>query len=231
MSRRSGDTRPDVLTTEGVMSLIKQFGFIRRSRSLSVCGLLATAAVFMTAGPAMASQLNESGMAWGDTSACSAPTLTQPFASAGDSNWYTLALGQTPGSFGGAGWTLSGGASVKAGQNGTGSVLDLPSGSQAISPPMCVSSDYPTARTMVRDVIGGQGVQVFVAYAGTKTQSQAQNVGQVHGQGSAWTAANSLNIHPGNLPGWQLVRFTFVPGGKSSDFQVYDFWVDPHMHN
>jgi hypothetical protein len=39
-----------------------------------------------------------------------------------------------------------------------------------------------------------------------------------------------VNIHPGNLPGWQLVRFALTPGGKSSDFQVYDFWVDPHMH-
>lgn len=210
--------------------MIKQFRFIRRARSVSVCGLLATAAAFMAASPALAKKLDESDMAWGDTSTCVAPTPTQPFLSAGDSNWYTLAPGETPGSFDGAGWTLSGGASIKAGQNGTGSVLDLPSGSQAISPPMCVSTDYPTARTMVRDVNGSQGVQVLVAYAGTKTQSQAQNVGQVHGQGSGWTLSNSLNLHPGSLPGWQLVRFTFVPGGKSSDFQVYDFWVDPHMH-
>ena len=108
-------------------------------------------------------------------------------------------------------------------------MLNLPSGSQAISPPMCVSADYPTARTMVRDVAGAEGVQVFVAYAGTKTESQAQDVGQVHGQSANWTLSTPLNIHPGNLPGWQLVRFTFVPGGKSSDFQVYDFWVDPRM--
>jgi hypothetical protein len=222
--------RPDVLTTEGVKSVIKQLRINRRSRSLGLCGLLTTAVAFLAASPAMAGQINESGMPWGDTSTCNAPAFTQPFLSAGDSNWYTLAPGETPGSFGGAGWTLSGGAAIKAGQNGTGSVLDLPSGSQAISPPMCVSSDYPTARTMVRDVSGAQGVQVLVAYAGTKTESKAQNVGQVHGQGSGWMLSNSLNIHPGDLPGWQLVRFTLVPGGKSSDFQVYDFWVDPHMH-
>jgi hypothetical protein len=82
----------------------------------------------------------------------------------------------------------------------------------------------------VRDVVGAEGVQVLVAYAGTKTESSAQTVGQVHGLGSAWTLSNSLNIHPGALPGWQLVRFTFVPGGQRSDFEVYDFWVDPHMH-
>jgi hypothetical protein len=208
--------------------MIKQF-LLNRRRSLSLCGLLTTAVASLAAGPALAAQIDESGMAWGDTSTCSAPTLTQPFLSAGDSNWYTLAPGQTPGSFSGAGWTLSGGASIKAGQIGTGSVLDLPSGSLAISPPMCVSADYPTARTKVRDVVGAEGVQVLVAYAGTKTESKAQNVGQVHSQASNWTVSNPLNIHPGNLPGWQLVRFTFVPGGKSSDFEVYDFWVDPMM--
>ncbi len=219
-----------MFTTEGVSSVIKQCRFIRRSRSLSVCGLLATAATFMAASPAMAAHIDESGMAWGDTSTCSAPALTQPFTSARDSNWYTLAPGETPGSFNGSGWTLTGGASVIAGQNGTGSVLDLPSGSQAISPPMCVASDYPTARTMVRNVVGAEGVQVSVAYAGTRTATSAQTVGQVHGQKSSWTLSNPVNIHPGNLPGWQLVRFALIPGGKSSDFQVYDFWVDPHMH-
>lgn len=135
---------------------------------------------------------------------------------------------ESPGSFDGTGWTLTGGASIKPGQ--TGSVLDLPSGSRAISPPMCVASDYPTARTMVRNVVGGEGVVVSVAYAGTKTESAAQSVGQVHGQRSAWTLSSPVNIHPGNLPGWQLVRFALTPGGRSSDFQVYDFWVDPHMH-
>jgi hypothetical protein len=210
--------------------VIKQFRFNRRARSLSVCGFLTTAVVFMTAGPALAAQIDESGLGWTDGSSCRAPTLTQPFLAARDSNWYTLTPGETPGSFNGAGWTLSGGASIKAGQAGAGSVLDLPSGSQAISPPMCVASDYPTARTMVRDAVGAQGVHIYVAYAGTKTAGQAQNVGQVHGQQSAWTLSNSFNIHPGNLPGWQLMRFTLVPGGTSSDFQVYDFYVDPRMH-
>lgn len=207
---------------------MKQFRFVPRSRLLSVCGLLVTAVAFLSAGPAQAGPLNMSGMSWGTIASCINPSLTQPFLSAGDSNWYTLAPGESPGSFGGTGWTLTGGASIKAGQ--TGSVLDLPSGSQAISPPMCVASDYPTARTMVRNVVGGEGVQVSVAYAGTKTAAVAQTVGQVHGQRSNWTLSNPVNIHPGNLPGWQLVRFALTPGGTHSDFQVYDFWVDPHMH-
>jgi hypothetical protein len=210
---------------------MKKYRFSRRSRAHSVCGVLAAAIASLAASPALAAQIDVSGLGFGDSSACSPPALTQPFAPAGDSNWYTLTPGETPGSFSGAGWTLSGGASIKAGQAGTGSVLDLPSGSQAVSPPMCVASDYPTARTMVRDVAGSQGVHIYVAYAGTKTAGQAQDVGQVHGQQSAWTLSNPFNIHPGNLPGWQLMRFTLVPDGKSSDFQVYNFYVDPHLHN
>jgi len=209
--------------------VIKQFRFSRRSLSLSVCGFLSAAAMFTAASPAQAAPLNMSGLSWGSIMSCIDPTLTQPFLSAGDTNWYTLAPGETPGSFTGDGWILSGGASIQSGS--TGSVLNLPSGSQAISPPMCVASDYPTARTMVRNVVGGEGVQVSVGYWGTKTASAAQNVGEVHGQKAGWTLSSPVNIHPGNLPGWQLVRFALTPGGKSSDFQVYDFWVDPHMHN
>lgn len=208
---------------------MKQFRNRRRALSVGVCGILTTAVAFVSAGPAMASPINTSSMAWGDTSSCFDPVLTQPFLNVGDTNWYTLAPGETAGSFNGGGWTLTGGASIEAGQNGAGSALNLPSGSQAISPPMCVASDYPTARTMVRNIVGAEGVQVFVAYAGTKTEITAQNTGQVHGQHTAWTLSNPFNIHPGNLPGWQLVRFTLVPGGTRSDFQVYDFYVDPHL--
>lgn len=209
---------------------MKQFRISRRSLSVGICGILSTAVACVSAGPAMATQINTSGMNWGDISSCFAPSLTQPFLSVGDSNWYTLAPGETPGAFNGAGWTLSGGASIQPGQNSAGPVLDLPSGSQAISPPMCVASDYPTARTMVRNVVGAEGVQVFVAYAGTKSEINAQGAGAVHGQHAAWTLSNAFDIHPGNLPGWQLVRFTLVPGGKSSDFQVYNFYVDPRLH-
>jgi hypothetical protein len=26
------------------------------------------------------------------------------------------------------------------------------------------------------------------------------------------------------------VQFTFVPGGMTSEFQIYNFYVDPRMH-
>jgi hypothetical protein len=167
-----------------------------------------------------------------DTSMCSDPLLTQPFLSAGDRNWYTLVPGQSPDNFDGGGWTLTGGAKTVTrtlGDGSTGSVLDLPSGSKAVSPTICVTSSYPTARMMVRDVAGSEGVFFDVSYEGTSTWYTPKNTGQVHGAGTAWTLSGSVNLQPFNVAGWQPVRFTLVPGGKTSDFQVYNFYVDPRM--
>lgn len=206
---------------------MKQFLFSRRSRSIGLSGVLAATVAALGAGSALAATTTPA-----DTSACSAPQFTQAFLPIRDSNWYTLVPGQTVDSFNGNGWTLSGGAQIASASlsgGAQGSVLDLPSGSSAISPPMCVSSDYPTARTMVRNVAGSEGVHISVAYAGTKSADKPKNVGQVHGTQSAWTASNPFNVHPGDLPGWQLVQFTLTASGKSSDFQIYNFWVDPRM--
>ena len=79
----------------------------------------------------------------------------------------------------------------------------------------------------MRDVVGSEGVFFYVSYAGTNTWNNPQNTGQVHGQQTNWTLSNPVNVQPSNTPGWQLVRFTFVAGGKTSDFQIYNFYVDP----
>jgi hypothetical protein len=159
---------------------------------------------------------------------CSILPVSQPFFSWGDSNWYSRLPGQTDANFVGTGWTLSGGASVASttrADGRTGTVLNLPSGAVAISPPMCVASTYPTARTMVRDVVGSEGVFVSVSYAG----SGWQRTGQVHGNGTSWALSTAVSIHSAPLAGWQQVRFMLVGGGNTSRFQVYNFWVDPRM--
>ena len=94
---------------------------------------------------------------------------------------------------------------------------------------MCVDLGYQTARTMVRNVVGAEGVFFYVSYAGTNTWDKPKNTGQVHGTHTAWTLSDPVNVQPSNLPGWQEVRFTFVPGGTRSDFQIYNFYVDPRM--
>jgi hypothetical protein len=161
---------------------------------------------------------------------CSAAELSQPFLSANDSNWYTLAPGESRDNFEGAGWELSGGAQIittTLSDSSKGSVLDLPSGSKAVSPTICVTSEYPTARTMVRNVAGSEGVFFYVSYDGTNTWNNPKNTGQVHGSNTAWTLATPVNLQPYNVSGWQPMRITLIPGGKTSVFQVYDLYVDP----
>jgi len=189
---------------------------------------LAIGIAALLAGSAQAATIQPSPV---DTSGCTTGALSQPFASAHDSNWYTLMPGESAGNFDGNGWALTGGAKLVTTTlaDGTvGTVLDLPSGSTAVSPVMCVTSAYPTARTMVRNVAGGDGVHFKVAYAGTQTWAQPQETGQVHGRATGWTLSDNVNVHPANnVTGWQPVRFTLVAGGKTSDFEVYNFYVDP----
>jgi hypothetical protein len=106
-------------------------------------------------------------------------------------------------------------------------VLDLPSGSTAVSPTVCVTAEYPRALIMVRNAVGAEGVFFYVSYANTATWNQPKNTGQVHGEGTATTLSDPVNLQPPNTSGWLLARFTLVPGGKSSDFQISEFWVDP----
>jgi hypothetical protein len=166
------------------------------------------------------------------TSTCDTGPFTQPFLSAKDSNWYTLMGGQTPGDFDGGGWTLTGGATIVPTQMGDGTdghVLDMPSGSTAVSPTTCVTHEFPTSRMMVRNVRGSEGVFFYVSYLGTKTWTNPKNTGQVHGKGTGWTLSDPVNLQPYSDPGWQTVRITLKAGGNSSRFQVYDVYVDPRM--
>ncbi|MGN6867881.1 MAG: hypothetical protein ACTHMY_05685 [Solirubrobacteraceae bacterium] len=166
------------------------------------------------------------------TSACSQPsyTFTQPFSSFKDANWYTLAPGQSVNSFDGTGWTLSGGASLVTttlADGSTGTVLDLPAGATAVSPPMCVSAAYPKARAQVRDVVGGNSVRLFVQYTNTPSWLKPIGAGTLAGQ-TQWVNSQPLDLHPGNLYGWQQEVFTLTGGPKGTDAQVYNFYVDPH---
>jgi hypothetical protein len=198
-------------------------------RISGMAGMLVVLVAGLVAGPAVAKPLGAQSLV--DTSMCSDPQLSQPFLSARDTNWYTLAPGESVGNFDGGGWTLSGGAqivSARLADGQTGSVLDLPTGSTAISPSICVASDYPTARTMVQNAPGAN-VAFAVSYAGTKSWDKPSPAGSIKGTGTGWSVSNPFQVHPGNLPGWQLVRFTLASNGKSSDAKIYNFYIDPRM--
>jgi hypothetical protein len=168
-----------------------------------------------------------------NTAQCTTPEYSQPFLYAGDSNWYAPIPGESYDNFGGEGWALGGGARILTttlADGSTGQVLDLPSGSKAVSPVICVTSEYPTARGIVRNVKGSEGVYFDVEYEGTKTWNHPKNTGQIHGTNTEWTLVTPVNLQPEKVSGWQPMRITLIPGGTTSDFQVYNLYVDPRMH-
>ena len=196
-------------------------------RSLAL-GVLLTACLAMPAQATAATTANTV-----DTSACAMGALSQPFLSWNDTNEYELMPGESADRFAGTGWTLSGGAQIITTQlaDGTiGQVLNLPSGSKAVSPTICVQTNFPIARTMVRDVKGSEGVFVYLSYEGTNTWSNPQNTGQVHStSGTAWALSGAINLQSQNGTGWEPLKLTFVAGGNTSDFQLYNLYLDPKM--
>jgi len=164
---------------------------------------------------------------------CAAGPMSQPFLAWKDSNNYALAPGGSFDALDGSGWDLQRNARIVSTvqPDGTvGGVLDLPSKAQATSPPVCITSDYPTARLWVRDVVGSEGVFFNVSYLRDRVWTKPKDNGQFHGAGkNTWSLSNPMNIMPANTPGWQQVSFTFLAGGNTSRFQVNDFWVDPRM--
>jgi hypothetical protein len=167
-----------------------------------------------------------------DTSACTQAPFSQPFASFGDYGFYTLVPGQSVDDFAGTGWALGDGASIVTttlDDGTTGQVLNLSGGSSAVSPPMCVASNYPAGGTMIRDITGSKGVQFYVSYEGSNTWEKPRNTGQLHGDGTAWTLSQPFNLQPYHTDGWQIVRFGLTVGKHSGDYQLYNLYVDPHM--
>ncbi len=173
-----------------------------------------------------------------DTSMCAAPALTQPFLSWQDTNSYALAAGQTVANFNGAGWRLSGGATIvtaKLADGTTGSVLDLPRGSQAVSPTICLTSDYPSARAMIDNLSGSNGgaVNFSVSYAGTSSANSPMQTGKFkttgnQGVGGGWELSDPVALAPSSIAGWQPMQITLTPSGtKTANVEVYNLYVDP----
>ncbi len=140
--------------------------------------------------------------------------------------------GESADQFDGAGWQLSHGAKVVSAKlaDGTrGTVLDLPAGAQAVSPTICVASDYPMARTMIRNVRGHGGIAFYMSLAGTRTWSSPQSSGQRHGKQAAWSLTNRINLHLPHKTGWHLLRIKLAGSGTQAEEQLYDFYIDPRM--
>jgi hypothetical protein len=105
-------------------------------------------------------------------------------------------------------------------------VLDMPSGSKAVSPEMCIGDGYPIAKTLIRYGSGSSGSVAFTPY--DLTTNTKLGTMQLPGR-AKWSLTPPVNVLPGAMKGWHIMQFTYVAGGQNSDFQIYDFGVDPRM--
>jgi hypothetical protein len=202
-------------------------------RRLLPLGLLgALAAVFVPVASAQATPLIQ-------TDACDNATLTQPFASFGDTNTYKLVPG---GDFEGslAGWTLSGGAARVSGSEpfgATGTVgkssIYLPAGASVQSPYTCVDAAYPMFRFFGRNNGLLSIVAVSIVYKEPLLGTTSVLVGTVALSGN-WAPSAQMNtlavaqgvvnaLLVGTTPQVAL-RFTALTGSSNID----DVYIDPH---
>ena len=178
----------------------------------------ASAATPTAATPTAATTAASSALA-----ACTAPTVTQPFSSLSDANYYAPLPGESWDSFVATSWTLSGGAklvSTKLADGATGTALDLPASAKAVSPSMCLTNDYPSARGEIRSVSGSAGVTVTVtlsrhqaAVRGLPVEHQQHVVlghaGHPQPEQHDRLAARAVHIHrrqQGRVPALELLR-------------------------
>jgi len=187
----------------------------------------------LSAAPALAGSLTEAVRETIGAAVCPGQSFSQPFVALGDYNYYTLVPGSEfnnpP-----EGWELRGGAQVLSTTlpNGSaGAALDLPSGSSAVSPPVCVTLRYPSARVYVRTLEGKSATAVAVSYFETKSETKPRPVGEVKATQGAWEASEPFSVLPqlgGKGDETREVRFVFTAGGSSNTL-IYDLYVDPWM--
>jgi hypothetical protein len=195
--------------------------------ALTMAAALSTTAAL--AAPAHAGVLTKSA------TGCADPVLSQPFKAWLDSSYY-----KPVDDFESAadGWTLTGGAKVVAGNaaqhvggGDDAQSLQLPAGSSAKSPAVCVGLNEPTLRYFARKNSGllstlTVSVQVQLQLGVWVTLPIGVDLGgSWHPSLPTLVVANLLPLLP---PDMTAVRFKFAPllGGS---WQIDDVYVDPRM--
>jgi len=108
-----------------------------------------------------------------------------------------------------------------------GSVVDLPPGSSARTPVMCVESGMPLARMITR-MTGGASSNATAFQVWSANGTPLSGAMPVLG-GTSWMLSPPVNVVPGSFLGWKQVYFTFTAKSKAGDLQLYNFYVDPRM--
>jgi len=175
-----------------------------------------------------------------DAADCTAQhPLTQPFVPWFD--YANYALSPDGGlEAGAAGWTLSGGATTTAGNESfavggatDGRSLSLPSGSSAMSAPICVGLQWPTIRFFSR--ASGTWLlsllRVDVVFDDALTGATRSLTIGLATRGGDWQPSAAMLTVINNLgalskDGLVPVAFRFTPVG-SGTWQIDDLYVDP----
>jgi hypothetical protein len=161
----------------------------------------------------------------------------QVFKPWGDAKHYVLA---PDGGFeaGGAGWALSGGAATVAGNESfylndpaDQRSLSLPTGSSAVSPPICMSLDTPIFRLLARnsgDPNAGLRVEASYKLLGlvrTKTVSTVK-AGPEWAPSQQMSTVLTLSTIVGTLIP-SAIQIKITPVGSGGQWQVDDLYIDP----
>ena len=165
------------------------------------------------------------------TQTCQDPVVVNPFTSFGDVRDYVLA---PFGDFESAtldGWSFEGGAGIVADEDGNRS-LDLPAGSAATSPAMCIDLNYPTVRFFVRNMLQDDAdLKVQVMYVDHAKAYQPHDVMKLKAK-RAYGLTKDIKIDPqrgGKDAGWRRVSFRFIAQKDKGDFHVDNLYVDPRL--
>ena len=178
------------------------------------------AAVMVGAAPAIAS------------AACPTSPATAALASYGNSSAYTLLTGASFAS-GAPGWTLSNAAVTNESgvSSGTHSLVIQPNGT-AISPSLCVSSEYPSFRFFAREVGGANplsSLTVSLRWAVLGFLPVTTQVGTLK-PGTAWTLTPVLKLAKA-LPLLLSQTLTVSVEFQSSlggTWAIDDVYIDPY---
>jgi hypothetical protein len=169
--------------------------------------------------------------------ACDYRGAEQVFQPWGDNHYYVLA---PDGGFeaGGAGWSLGGAAATVAGNEsfflndaGDKRSLSLPSGSSAVSPPICMSLDTPIFRLLARNTGNpSAGLRVEATYkllglVRTKTVSTVT-------ASKSWAPAQEMStvLTLSTVVGTLIpsaIQIKITPVGSGGNWQVDDLYIDP----
>ncbi|HEV7769697.1 MAG TPA: hypothetical protein VGO66_03445 [Solirubrobacterales bacterium] len=168
---------------------------------------------------------------------CGYTGAKQVFAPWGDQHAYVLA---PDGGFeaGGAGWALSRGAAVVAGNesyylNATtdSRSLSLPAGSSAASPPICMSLDTPIFRLVARNT-GDPSSRLKVEAIYSLLGLVRTNIVNTVTAGPSWTPAQQMSPVLGlsTIVGTLIpsaIQIRITPLDSKGQWQVDDLFVDP----